>query len=142
MGRYVARRVLLLFPTFIGIITINFFIVQLAPGGPVDQMIATLTGQDAGATSRIAGADAGPAGEAAAESQLPGAQGLPPELVAMIEKQFGFDKPIHVRYFKMLGDYLTFDLGTSYHQKRNVIDLIVERYAGQKQEINFVWPNN
>ena len=128
MGRYVARRVLLLFPTFIGIITINFFIVQLAPGGPVDQMIATLTGQDAGATSRIAGADAGPATEAAtAESQFPGARGLPPDLVAMIEEQFGFDKPIHVRYFKMLSDYLTFDLGTSYHQKRKVIDLIVER---------------
>ncbi|MCY4056477.1 MAG: microcin ABC transporter permease, partial [Gammaproteobacteria bacterium] len=110
MGRYVARRILLIFPTLIGIITINFFIVQLAPGGPVDQMIATLTGQDAGAASRIAGADAGPQAMEAttAESQLAGAQGLDPELIEMIEKQFGFDRPLHERYFKMIGDYLTF----------------------------------
>ena len=128
MGRYVLRRVLLLFPTLVGIITINFFLVQLAPGGPVDQMIATLTGQDAGAASRIAGADGGPTIEATtAQSQFAGAQGLDPALIAMIEKQFGFDKPIHERYFKMLGDYLTFDLGESYHLKRPVIDLIVER---------------
>lgn len=129
VGRYVARRILLIFPTLIGIITINFFIVQLAPGGPVDQMIATLTGQDAGAASRIAGADAGrQAMEATtAESQLAGAQGLDPELIEMIEKQFGFDRPIHERYFKMLGDYLTFDLGVSYYQDRPVVDLIIER---------------
>ena len=61
MARYVLRRLALLFPTLIGIITVNFFIVQFAPGGPVDQMIATLTGQDASATNRIAGADSAPA---------------------------------------------------------------------------------
>ena len=129
VGRYVTRRILLIFPTLIGIITINFFIVQLAPGGPVDQMIATLTGQDAGAASRIAGADAGRQAmeSTTAESQLAGAQGLDPELIEMIEKQFGFDRPIHERYLKMLGDYLTFDLGVSYYQDRPVVDLIVER---------------
>ncbi len=129
MGRYVTRRILLIFPTLIGIITINFFIVQLAPGGPVDQMIATLTGQDAGAASRIAGADAGRQAmeSTTAESQLAGAQGLDPELIEMIEKQFGFDRPIHERYLKMIGDYLTFDLGVSYYQDRPVVDLIVER---------------
>ena len=129
MGRYVTRRILLIFPTLIGIITINFFIVQLAPGGPVDQMIATLTGQDAGASSRIAGADAGRQAmeSTTAETALAGAQGLDPELIEMIEKQFGFDRPLHERYFKMLGDYLTFDLGVSYYQDRPVVDLIVER---------------
>ncbi len=129
MGRYLIRRLLLLFPTLIGIITLNFFIVQLAPGGPVDQMIATLAGQDGGgATSRIAGAEARlPATDAAVQSQYAGAQGLDPELIAAIEKQFGFDRPLHERYFKMLGDYLTLDLGESYFQDRPVIELIAER---------------
>ncbi|MDG2071810.1 MAG: microcin C ABC transporter permease YejB [Pseudomonadales bacterium] len=129
MGRYVARRLLLLFPTLIGIITLNFFIVQLAPGGPVDQMIATLTGQDTGATSRIAGAQSGPQAMEMSESQTQyaGAQGLDPELIKAIEKQFGFDQPLHVRYFKMLGDYLSLDLGESYYQNRPVLELIKER---------------
>lgn len=131
MSRYIIRRLLLIFPTLIGIITINFFIVQLAPGGPIDQMIAQLTGQDMAATSRIAGtvdsqmqvADVGQAGG----TQYAGAQGLDPELIAAIEKQYGFDKPLHERYFKMLGDYLTLDFGESYYQDRPVIDLIGER---------------
>ena len=129
MGRYVARRLLLLFPTLIGIITLNFFIVQLAPGGPVDQMIATLTGQDTGATSRIAGAQSGPQAMEMSESQTQyaGAQGLDPELIKAIEKQFGFDQPLHVRYFKMLKNYLVLDLGESYYQNRPVIELIKER---------------
>ena len=130
MLRYIARRLLLIFPTLIGIITLNFFIVQLAPGGPVDQMIAQLTGQDVAATARIAGAvDAQPQLDMAetSRSQYAGAQGLDPELIAAIEKQFGFDKPIHERYFKMVGDYLTLDFGESYYQNRPVVDLVVER---------------
>jgi microcin C transport system permease protein len=129
LGRYVARRLLLLFPTLIGIITLNFFIVQLAPGGPVDQMIATLTGQDTGATSRIAGAQSGPQAMEMSESatQYAGAQGLDPELIKAIEKQFGFDQPLHIRYFKMLKNYLVLELGESYYQNRPVIELIKER---------------
>ena len=131
MGRYIARRLLLLFPTLIGIITLNFFIVQLAPGGPVDQMIATLTGQDqGGATSRVAGAQSGPQAMEMTDSvqtQYAGAQGLDPELIKAIEKQFGFDKPLHERYFKMLKDYLRLDLGESYYQNRPVLELIKER---------------
>ena len=127
MSRYVIRRLLLLIPTLIGIITLNFFIVQLAPGGPVDQMIATLTGQDqGGATSRIAGAQSG-AQAMDASTQYAGAQGLDPELIKAIEKQFGFDKPLHERYFKMLKDYLTLNLGESYYQNRPVFELIKER---------------
>ncbi|MAV26503.1 MAG: microcin ABC transporter permease [Gammaproteobacteria bacterium] len=131
MGRYITRRLLLLFPTLIGIITLNFFIVQLAPGGPVDQMIATLTGQDqGGATSRVAGAQSGPQAMEMTDSvqtQYAGAQGLDPELIKAIEKQFGFDKPLHERYFKMLKDYLLLDLGESYYQNRPVLELIKER---------------
>lgn len=122
MGKYLTKRVLLLLPTLIGIITLNFFIVQLAPGGPVDQMVAALSGEDSGsAASRVAGA------QTASQSRLPGAQGVDPELIAMIEKQFGFDKPMHERYLSMLGNYLTLDLGTSYFLDRPVIELIVER---------------
>lgn len=129
MGKYVARRLLLLFPTLIGIITVNFFIVQLAPGGPVDQMIAQLTGQDqGGAASRVAGAQGAPqtTGQSL-QTQLAGAQGLDPELIAAIEKQFGFDKPIQERYLMMVRDYLTFELGNSYFQDRPVLELIKER---------------
>ena len=127
MGRYVVRRLVLLIPTLIGIVTVNFFIVQLAPGGPVDQMIATITSQgDGGVTSRIAGASADSA-DVTTQTQYAGTQDLDPELVAAIEKQFGFDKPIHERYFKMLGDYMTFDLGQSYFQNRPVTELIWER---------------
>lgn len=130
MGRYITRRLLLIFPTLIGIITLNFFIVQLAPGGPVDQMIATLTGEGIGVESRIAGAQAAPQVTDAADpmTQYAGAQGLDPELIRAIEKQFGFDKPIHERYFIMLRDYLSLDLGESYYQNRPVFDLIVERF--------------
>ncbi len=130
MSRYITRRLLLIFPTLIGIITLNFFIVQLAPGGPVDQMIATLTGEGIGVESRIAGAQAAPQVTDAADpmTQYAGAQGLDPELIRAIEKQFGFDKPIHERYFIMLRDYLSLDLGESYYQNRPVFDLIVERF--------------
>jgi len=130
LGRYIVRRLLLIFPTLIGIITLNFFIVQLAPGGPVDQMIATLTGQNNSAAGRVAGAVSGPQAvdmTGNMKSQYAGAQGLDPELIKAIEKQFGFDKPIHVRYFMMLRDYLTLDLGNSYSQGRPVLDLIRER---------------
>ena len=129
MGKYISRRLLLLFPTLIGIITVNFFIVQLAPGGPVDQMVAQLTGQDqGGAASRVAGAQGAPqtTGQSL-QTQLAGAQGLDPELIAAIEKQFGFDKPIQERYLMMVRDYLTFDLGNSYFQDRPVLELIKER---------------
>lgn len=130
MSRYLTRRLLLLFPTLIGIITVNFFIVQLAPGGPVDQMIAQLTGQDqGGAASRVAGAQGAPqATDQSLETHLAGAQGLDPELIAAIEKQFGFDKPIHERYLMMVRDYLTFELGDSYFQDRPVLELIKERF--------------
>lgn len=127
MGKYITRRLLLIFPTLVGIITLNFFIVQLAPGGPVDQMIATLTGQDTGVTSRVAGAGAQASQTSQEMTQYAGARGLDPALIKAIEKQFGFDKPIHVRYFMMLRDYLVLDLGDSYYQSRPVLDLIIER---------------
>lgn len=126
MSRYIARRLLLLLPTLIGIITLNFFIVQLAPGGPVDQTIARLTSQDVSTTSRIGLSTPAPT-QTNAASQYVGARGLDPELIKAIEKQYGFDRPMHERYFKMLWDYFHLDFGNSYYQGRPVIDLIVER---------------
>jgi microcin C transport system permease protein len=126
VNRYIARRLLLILPTLVGIITLNFFIVQLAPGGPVDQTIARLTSQDVSTSTRI-GAASTAAAEVNVQSQYAGARGLDPELIAAIEKQFGFDRPLHERYLKMLVDYFSLDFGNSYYQGRPVIELILER---------------
>ncbi len=128
MIRYVGKRLLLIVPTLFGIITINFFIVQLAPGGPVDQMLAQMSGEAMGATVRIAGAAAAPGAADTMTTQFPGAEGVDPELIAALEKQFGFDRPLHERYLGLLLDYLRFDLGESYYQNRPVVSLVLERF--------------
>lgn len=132
MGRYILRRLLLIPLTLVGIITLNFFIVQLAPGGPIDQMIAQLSGQNTTAASRIAGSINVPQVRTADQvsssvSDFKGTSGLDPEVIAAIEKEFGFDKPLHQRYFKMLRDYMVFDFGESFYQDRPVVDLVIER---------------
>jgi microcin C transport system permease protein len=131
MGAYILRRVLLMIPTIFGIMAISFALIQFAPGGPVEQIIAKLTGQgsdmisggggDAGAG---AGTDVG-AGEGS--SKYRGAQGLDPEFIAKLEKQFGFDRPPLERFFKMLWDYARFDFGYSYFRDISVLDLIIEK---------------
>ena len=128
MIRYVGKRLLLIVPTLFGIITINFFIVQLAPGGPVDQMLAQMSGEAMGATVRIAGAVAEPVAVDTMTTQFPGAEGVDPELIAALEAQFGFDRPLHERYLGLLLDYLRFDLGESYYQNRPVVSLVFERF--------------
>lgn len=135
MLAYIVRRLLLIVPTLFGIMVLNFLIIQLAPGGPVEQMIARMQGTAIGATERIAGggSDAGQAREQmnqatnAATSRYRGAQGLDPEFIAQIEKQFGFDKPLHERFFLMIGNYLKLDFGTSYFRDQKVIDLIIDK---------------
>jgi microcin C transport system permease protein len=137
MLAYIVRRLLLMIPTLLGIMVINFFIVQFAPGGPVEQIIAQVTGQDAGATARIGGgtgAEVGgtrPSTSAAASSDVTskyrGAQGLDPEFVKQLEKQFGFDKPIHERFLLMMGNYLRFDFGTSYFRDQSVVQLVLAK---------------
>jgi len=127
MNRYIAKRLLLIVPTLVGIVTLNFFIVQLAPGGPVDQTIARLTSQDMSTGTRIGASSSTTATQSTPQSQYIGGQGLDPELIEAIRKQYGFDRPLHERYFKMLWDYFRLDLGKSYYQNRPVIDLILER---------------
>ena len=127
MLAYILRRLLLIIPTLFGILVINFIIIQAAPGGPVEQMIATLEGFDAaagGATGRIGG---GGAEVSVAGSNYRGAQGLDPELVKEIERMYGFDKPAPERFWIMLVNYVHLDFGESFFRDAKVTDLILEK---------------
>ena len=135
MGAYILRRLLLIIPTMIGIMAISFAVVQFAPGGPVEQVIAQLQGTDVSATARFGGGGGDFAGVAAnaqpgsdmVTSKYRGAQGLDPDLIKKLEKQFGFDKPPLERFLKMMWDYFRFDFGQSFFRDISVVDLIVEK---------------
>jgi len=130
MAAYVLRRLLLMIPTLFGIMAISFIVIQFAPGGPVEQVIARLQGQGSGVTDRLSGggADAGAQFDmGGGESRYRGAQGLDPAFIAQLEKQFGFDKPPLERFFGMLWNYIRFDFGESYFRDISVIDLIIEK---------------
>jgi len=131
MGAYILRRMLLMIPTLLGIMAISFAVIQFAPGGPVEQVIAKLTGQG-GDRLNSGGGDApgggGPVGEGGEiSSKYRGAQGLDAEFIARLEKQFGFDRPPLERFGKMLWDYMCFDFGDSYFRDISVLDLILEK---------------
>jgi len=137
MLAYIARRLLLVIPTLIGIMIVNFVIVQAAPGGPVEQMLAQISGQAVDATARISGdggdsiapsdASLDSASSGNGSSKYRGSRGLEPELVADIEKLYGFDKPPVERFFKMMGDYARFDFGESFFRDQTVVDLVIEK---------------
>jgi microcin C transport system permease protein len=137
MSAYIIRRILFMIPTLLGIMLVSFLVVQFAPGGPVERVIAQLSGSDTGATSRISGSQSGDFGARgqmqggsqidAVNSKYRGAQGLDPEFIKSLEKQFGFDKPAHERFFLMLWNYLTFDFGKSYFRDTTVLALIKEK---------------
>jgi len=138
MTAYIAKRLLLIFPTLLGILLITFVIVQFLPGGPVERMIAKITGTDVSATARIGGTEGGDFGvsgrtqagataESSVTSKYRGAQGLDPAFIKQLEKQFGLDKPAHERFIKLVWDYLRFDFGESYYRNISVIDLILEK---------------
>ena len=134
MGAYILKRILLMVPTLLGIMLMTFTVIQFVPGGPVEQVIAKMQGTDTDATARISGNSGNEAG-GNEQSRLggdtaikyKGAQGLDPEFIKSLEKQFGFDKPVHERFLKMIGDYLTFDFGRSYFRDRDVVDLMIEK---------------
>jgi microcin C transport system permease protein len=125
---YIIRRILLMIPTLFGIMVINFAIVQFAPGGPVDRIISQLKGTEA-AGARLGGGGGDLAGvrRQSSSSSYRGAQGIPPEFIAQLNKQFGFDKPAYERFAKMVWDYLRFDFGKSYFRDTPVLQLIKER---------------
>ena len=131
---YIARRLLLVVPTLFGIMLANFLIVQAAPGGPVDLMIARLRGHVSQATARVGATGASEtagglvarsgAGE---EGATRASQGIDPDLVRQLEKQFGFDKPAWQRFVHMMRSYLVFDLGSSFYRDRPVLGLMLEK---------------
>ncbi len=136
MGAYVLRRVLLMIPTIVGIMAISFLVVQFAPGGPIERVIAQLQGTDVSATARITGGGGDFAGQGAGQnagsennltSKYRGAQGLDPEFIKSLEKQFGFDKPPLERFGLMLWNYSRFDFGQSYFRDIGVLKLIAEK---------------
>ncbi|VDS09173.1 Inner membrane ABC transporter permease protein YejB [Paracoccus haematequi] len=124
MGAYILRRLLLIIPTLIGIMVVNFTLTQFVPGGPIEQIAAQVQGSG-DAFSNISGAGAG--ADTGAVEGYEGARGLPPEFIAQLEKEFGFDKPPLERFLTMMGNYLTFDFGTSWFRSISVIDLVIEK---------------
>jgi microcin C transport system permease protein len=125
MGHYIIRRLLLIPLTLFGIMVVNFVFAQLAPGGPVEQMLAKAQNQAVAATARISGTGGGQ--EAGGSGGYRGARGLDPAFVKEIEKQFGFDKPPLERFVKMMGDYLRFDFGKSFYRDESVVNLVLEK---------------
>ena len=117
---------------------INFIVVQFAPGGPIEQIVAELTGETVSATARVSGESGGDLGQGTLDSsefqrdssttsKYRGAQGLDPEFIEALEKQFGFDKPLHERFLMMMLNYIKFDFGESYFRDETVIDLVLEK---------------
>jgi microcin C transport system permease protein len=132
MLAYIIRRLLLIIPTLLGIMIINFVIVQAAPGGPVEQVLAELQQVGGAAAERVsrAGGDFAGGGAASAPGDTGGyrgAQGLDPEFIKELERRFGFDKPPHERFFLMMKSYATFDFGNSFFRDRSVVDLVLEK---------------
>jgi microcin C transport system permease protein len=133
MGAYILRRLLLVIPTLFGIMLVNFALTQFVPGGPIEQILAELQGEGdvlrsiTGGDGGDAGSSGQGAGAASSDDKYLGAQGLPPEFIAELEKQFGFDKPPVERFFLMMRDYAVFDFGESWFRKETVVNLIIEK---------------
>ncbi len=121
-------------PTLLGIMILNVVIIQAAPGGPIDVMIARIKGQASDATARLGGS---PGGEVAGaptatpmtsgEARYRGARGIDPDLIRQLEKQYGFDRPAPERFLLMMGKYLRFDFGQSFFRDQRVIDLVIQK---------------
>jgi microcin C transport system permease protein len=137
MLNYIIRRLFLIIPTLFGIMVLNFIIIQAAPGGPIEQIVARLHGTDVSSTARFGGSNNGEVGAQGAQmlktetsnvtSRYPGAQGVDPELITELEHQFGFDEPLYKRFFKMIWNYTRFDFGKSYFRDESVIHLILSK---------------
>ena len=127
MKQYLLKRLLLIPFTLWGIITVNFAIIQLAPGGPVDYVLAQYRGMNTDAKSQFSGTAELNNTSNDESSKYVGAQGVPEDLVKALAQQFGFDKPWYYRYGKMLKDYILFDFGKSYYHDKTILELIKER---------------
>ncbi|MFT7057549.1 MAG: microcin C transport system permease protein [Pseudorhodobacter sp.] len=126
MGAYILRRLLLIIPTLIGMMIINFSLVQFVPGGPIEQVLARLDGGGDAIEGFSGGGDAGIDSSGGNEQYL-GSRGLPPEFIKDLERQFGFDKPPLERFLDMMWNYAHFDFGESYFRSISVLDLVLEK---------------
>ncbi len=134
MLSYILRRLLLIFPTLLGVMIINFLVIQAAPGGPVEQTIAMIQGHETDATSRVSSGQGEnlPNNKTIGNSDVGtikyrGAQGLDPDLIKELERMYGFDKPAHERFFKMIWNYIRFDFGKSFYRDQTVMDMILDK---------------
>src|SRR6202521_2199417 len=134
MLAYLIRRLLLIVPTLLGILALNFFIIQVAPGGPVEQLLAKIQGNAQATGARITGGGSEVLSSGAAVTSsggqagtYRGARGLDPAFIERIKKYYGFDKPIHERFLIMLRKYATFDFGKSFFRDTTVVDLVLEK---------------
>ena len=125
MGAYIFRRLLLVIPTLLGIMIINFVLVQFVPGGPIEQILANLEGR--GDVFQSFAGGGGDADFGQSSSDYVGARGLPPEFIAQLEREFGFDKPPLERFLNMMWNYMRFDFGNSYFRSISVFDLVLEK---------------
>ncbi|ERL96573.1 ABC-type uncharacterized transport system, permease component [Rhodobacteraceae bacterium HIMB11] len=126
MGAYILRRLLLVIPTLLGIMVINFALVQFVPGGPIEQILANLEGEG-DVFEAISGGGSETADNSSGNTDYVGARGLPPEFIAELEKEFGFDKPPLERFLDMMWNYIRLDFGESYFRSISVIDLVLEK---------------
>jgi microcin C transport system permease protein len=126
MSAYILRRLLLVIPTLLGIMVINFALVQFVPGGPIEQILANLEGEG-DVFEAISGGGAETAANSSGNTDYVGARGLPPEFIAELEKEFGFDKPPLERFLDMMWNYIRLDFGESYFRSISVIDLVLEK---------------
>ena len=131
MGAYIVRRLLLMIPTLLAIMMINFAVIQIAPGGPVEQVISQLTGIGSDITERVTRTGTSEiltsVRSDGSRSKYRGAQGLDPDFIKALEKQFGFDQPLHHRFITMMKNYLMFDFGESFFRDRKVVDLVLDK---------------
>ena len=134
MLNYIVKRLFLIIPTLFGILAVNFLIIQAAPGGPVEKAIAQIKGTEVSVTEKFttSGGEQSQSAQSQAklnftESKYRGSQGIDPDLIKELEKQYGFDKPPIERFFEMLKNYLVFDFGESFYKDKTVIDLIIEK---------------
>ena len=133
MTAYIIRRLLLMVPTLLGIMVVNFAVVQFAPGGPIEQLLANISGSAVSATARVGGGDNAETlgdtktSESNFSSRYRGSRGVDPKLIAELERLYGFDKPAHERFILMMKNYLVFDFGDSYFRDRAVVDLVIDK---------------
>ncbi|MCL4676949.1 MAG: microcin ABC transporter permease, partial [Pararhodobacter sp.] len=128
MSAYILRRLLLIIPTLIGVMVINFTLVQFVPGGPIEQIIAGMEGQGS-VTSGFTGAgdDVARSVGSGGHERYIGSRGLPPAFIEQLEREFGFDKPPFERFVLMMWNYMNFEFGNSYFRSISVLDLVIEK---------------